>query len=238
MQKISVWAKHHQITARFYIACIRLLLAVLAYYVAVTLTQIKIFIPAAPVYAAALLLLVTGVLLYPVIANKKEFKYQFYVRQKFCDFIIPLSAAIVFITWVNNAGNTNASYASGKASIVIKPTAEQILKSGKTKETLTRQEKRILKKEFFHQLKIYAGAVLTGDKEKSAQAWKIILAIVGLVGLLFLLAALACSLSCNGSDAAAVIVGVLGLAGLIWGFIAILKAIKRGPKKKTENKAE
>lgn len=235
MLKISFWAKHHVTAARFYIVCIKIFAAFLAYFVAALLTQIEVFIPAAPAYATGIVLLLTGTILYPVILNRRH-----YIRQKLCDFIIPLSAVIVFITWVNNAGNTTTttSYAANSNSIVIKPTAQQILNSGKTKQLLTRQEKRILKKEFYKQLKVYAGAVLTGDKEKSGQAWKIILAIIGLLGLLYVVAALSCGIACSGSDAMAILVLVLGVAGVIWGFVAVLKAIKRGPKKKIENKEE
>lgn len=233
MLKISFWAKHHVTAARFYIVCIKIFTAFLAYFIADLLIQMQLFIPAAPAYATGIALLLTGILLYPVILKRRH-----YIRQKICDFIIPLSAVIVFITWVNNTGNTTASYAASSNSIVIKPTAQQILNSGKTKQTLTRQEKRILKKEFYKQLKVYAGAVLTGDKEKSGQAWKIILAIIGLLGLLYVVAALSCGIACSGSDVAAILVLVLGVAGAIWGFVAVLKAIKRGPKKKIENKEE
>ncbi len=222
-----------------YFITIRLLLAALAYYTGITLYKMQVTVPARLLYPAAVLLLVIGVLYYPSGIKKAVAKKLYYTRQKICDFILPLSAVLFFITWVNNADTVNTVNPSYGSSYIVKhPTAQQILNSGKTKETLTRQEKRILKKEFFKQLKIYAAATISGDKAKAGEAWKIVLAVIALVGLLYLLAALACSLSCNGSDAAAVIIGVLGLAGLIWGFIAVLKAIKRGPKNKPEKTTE
>ncbi|MEO7766600.1 MAG: hypothetical protein ABIS01_04205, partial [Ferruginibacter sp.] len=114
--------------------------------------------------------------------------------------------------------------------LIKSSTAQEILASGKTKGMLTHKEKRILKKEFYKQLKIYAAATISGDKETSGKAWKIALAIIAMVGLVFLLASLACTLSCNGSDVAAILVFVIGLSALIWGFVALMKRIKHGPK--------
>ena len=120
------------------------------------------------------------------------------------------------------------------------PSAEEILASlqYRDKSSLTRQEKRILKEEFKKQIKIYAVAKITGNKDGASKAVLIILTIIAAIGLLTLLAALACSLSCNGSDAAAVIVGVLGAAAIIWGTIVLVNRISRGPKKKSGNPTE
>lgn len=87
-------------------------------------------------------------------------------------------------------------------------------------------------------MKNYAAATVRGDKAASGEAWKIMLAIIGMIGLLFLLASLACSLSCSGNDTAAVLVGILGLVGIVWGFVALVKRIKRGPKTTTTNKEQ
>ena len=77
------------------------------------------------------------------------------------------------------------------------------------------------------QLKKLVTAKLSGDKEAGKRTGLIILAIIGALGLTLLLSSLVCSLSCGGSDAAAVIVGILGIAGIIWGTIALIKLIKR-----------
>ena len=73
---------------------------------------------------------------------------------------------------------------------------------------------------------------MKGNKDGDAKAGLIIVTIIAALGLLYLVAALACSLSCNGSDAAAVVVLILGLAAIIWGTIAVINRISRGPKKK------
>lgn len=238
MQKISFWASRHIAAARFYIVLIKLLLAVLSYYVGITIYKMQLVIPYQPVYAVAVLLLITGVLFYPCGKKTSVNRRWNYIRQKTGDFLLPLSAVLVFTTWVNNADTIYSSNSAYGSYSIKHPTAQEILNSGKTKETLTRQEKRILKKEFFKQLKTYAAASISGDKTKAGEAWKVVLAIIGMVGLLYLLAALVCNISCAGNDTAAVIIGVLGLVGIIWGFIAVLKAIKRGPKTKPKDKEE
>ena len=58
------------------------------------------------------------------------------------------------------------------------------------------------------------------------------------IGLLLLVGAIACELSCNGSDAAAIIVGVLGTAAIIIGLIAVLKAINRKQQRKAKENNE
>jgi hypothetical protein len=120
------------------------------------------------------------------------------------------------------------------------PTAEQILASLKyrDKSSLTRLEKRILKAEFKKQLKVWTLAKITGKKEEGDKAGLIILAIIGAIGLFFLVASLSCSLSCNGSDAAAVAVLLLGTAAIVLGLIAVIRSINRKKRKPVETKTE
>lgn len=236
MQKISIWARGHAVAARVYIVLIKLTLAALSYYVGISLYKMQLLLPVTAMFTIAGILLIAAVLLYPVRGKTVLPKNLYYIRQKACDLMLPLSAVMVFITWVNNADTINISTPAYGSRIIKYPTAQEILSSGKTKDELTKQEKRILKKEFFKQAKEYTVASISGDKAKAGEAWKILLAIIGMVGLLYLLAALACSLSCSGNDAAAVIVGVLGLVGIIWGFTALVKRIKHGPKTEVKTK--
>jgi hypothetical protein len=115
---------------------------------------------------------------------------------------------------------------------VTKPTAKQVLSSlsYRDKNSLSRLEKRILKKEFNHQLGVYAKSKLRGNNEKAEDAALIILTIVAALGLMALLAMLVCNLSCGGADAAAVLVGILGTAAIVWGVVVIIKRINRKSK--------
>jgi uncharacterized protein with PQ loop repeat len=137
------------------------------------------------------------------------------------------------ITWVNNLGKENSN-GIVFASSVIKPTeAQKILNSGKTKASLSRKEKRVLKKEFFKQLKIYVVSAARGDDSKTEKALSIMFAIILLVGLSALLGYLVCNLSCSGYETAAGLITVFGLIGIIGGFVLLLKAINRKYKKTT-----
>jgi uncharacterized membrane protein len=236
MRKISFWAKHHRFQAITFLVIIKLLLAYIAFYVGSSLLDLDIHIPFF-VFGIALFILVMAALIYPSRRFTRLSKNQFYIRQKSCDFIVAACSFLMIGTLVNNnlpLAGTTISLASNVTS--IQPTAEEILVSLKyrDKSTLTRQEKRILKEEFKKQLKVYAVAKVTGHTSDAGQAGLIILTIVAALGLLFLVASLACSLSCNGSDAAAVIVGVLGVALIVWGTIALIKRISKGPEKKKE----
>ncbi len=121
------------------------------------------------------------------------------------------------------------SAARGKDS-----TAEEIIRSLKYRSgnELTRPEKKILKHEFFKQLKFYVKAKAKGNNLVAAKAILIIITIVAAVGLAYLLAALACTLTCSGAEGLAVLVAIVGLAGIIIGSIALIRAILRMSKKK------
>ena len=71
---------------------------------------------------------------------------------------------------------------------------------------------------------------ITGDKTKKTLLS--ILTIIVALGVLFLIAALSCSIACSGSDAMALLVGVAGLAAVIVFTRLVLRRIKFGPKKK------
>jgi hypothetical protein len=230
MKNISYWASCHVKTARLLIICIKFLLAAIAYYTGIALYKMQIILPSNIIYSIsffALLIVIAG---YPSKRKTATTKKNIYIKQKICDFVLPLSSFLVIATMVNNSNVVPSSSGVYGSAVIKHPTAQQILASGKTKEALTGKEKRVLKKEFFKQLKNYAAATLSGDKDNAGKAWKIILAIIAAVGLLYLLAALVCSLSCGGSDALAILVGILGLAGIIWGLVALIKRIQHGPK--------
>ncbi len=231
MKKISFWAKNNIQTARYLIVFLRLVIIGLAILTGWNLASIDIYLPATDIYFWAFILLVVAVIIYPSKGKSARSKPRSYFRQKACDFVLPLCSFAVIATGVNAfempvlASNV---YGTG---IIKKPTAQQILASGKTRKMMTRAEKRILKKEFNRQLKRFAVAKITGDDETAGKAWKIALTIIAAVGLTFLLASLACTLSCNGSDAAAVVVIVFGVGAVVLAMILILKRIHRGPKK-------
>jgi hypothetical protein len=241
MRKISLWAKHHRFEAIAFIVIIKLLLAVIAFYLGSLLLELKFYIPFS-VFIIALTVLITAALLYPSRRLSRLSKKKFYIRQKSCDFLIATCSFVMIGTLVNNNLPVPGATISSASTVTTSttPTAEEILASlqYRDKSSLTKQEKRILKEEFKKQLNLFAKAKIAGNKKDGANALWIILTIIAALGLLYLVAALACSIACNGSDAAAIIVAVLGAAAVIWGAIAVIKRISRGPKNKKVDSPE
>ncbi|MEO6455612.1 MAG: hypothetical protein ABIN97_16140 [Ginsengibacter sp.] len=235
MKKISLWAKQHKSIARFLVVTIKLALAFMAYYLGDLFYKSQVHIPLTWVFIAAIIS-IGAAILYPSKKFNSLSKHQFYVRQKSCDFILAAGSFIIITTIVNNQATIKPSMVLGSIASTIKPArskARDILASlsYRDKSSLTRVEKRVLKKEFLKQLKIYAIAKVTHDKESANNALPIMLTIIAALGLFVLLASLACSLSCSGSETAAAIVFFLGLAGIIWGTVALIKHINKRQRK-------
>lgn len=240
MKQLSLWAKKNPRKARLIIIVSHLLILVLAWFTGSEISGLSDELPA---YLKIIFVLVfiIAAFTYPV---KKSTPGYSYAKQKTCDFLLALST-FGMVTGIAASGEISFGtlsplYASTPSAINNNkkdPTAEQILASLKHRDnsTLTRAEKRILKAEFKKQLKIWTLAKISGNKEKGGQAGLLILAIIGAVGLFYLVAALSCSLSCNGSDAAAIVVLLLGTAAIVLGLIAVIRSINRQKRKRIES---
>ena len=245
MRKIAAWGRANPWTARITLIVSRIILFWLAVYLGSVMIEEGYSISQSFLYLLAAVAIYCGIT-YPAKTTRKTDPF-FFRRQKIRDLLISVtcfgmimglvqdpSALMSPITGANAA--THSSISKGKE----KPTADEILASLKhrDKKTLTRQEKRILRQEFKKQLKIFAISNIRGDRPAKADAGLKILAIVAAIGLLLLVGAIACELSCNGSDAAAIIVGVLGTAAVIIGLVAVLKAINRKQQKQVKENNE
>ena len=238
MKSISRWAKNHVPQARILLVLIKTGLWILAIYLGLLITNMGYFTPGWFLYIIAALA-AYSFYSYP---HRQYTKHNFYRKQKTRDFLLGLCAFCII------AGVTNrldmplpqSGTIANASSIMHIGNAAQIITSleHRNKKTLSRKEKQILKKEFFQQVKVYAKATLLNDKAAKADSWKIILVIVAMLGLLYLIAGLACSLSCSGSEAAAAVLFILGFTAVIWGAAALFKRIKRGPPAKTTTAQE
>jgi len=244
MRTISNWARLHPATARILIILFHLTLGLIAYFLATELFKRNLILPGI-VSTVCILLFIASVLFYPDRIRGVKKTNAGFIRQKTCDFLLAFCGFVLAIFICNRVLFDQMPVTQPvQASIVIeKPLYKHAeskklldaLKSGEIdKKDLTRKEKRILKDEFKYQLGQFVDAKLHGDKARAGDAGLIILTIIGAGLLLYLVAALACTLSCNGSDAAALVVVLLGTAGIVFGLIAVLKAIKRKGRKKEE----
>jgi hypothetical protein len=246
MRHLSRWAKGHPIKARLIIISSHILFALLAYFIGNELRDLNVVFSSTVFFSISLLFIAVA-FVYP---HKKDKPVTFSIRytylfRKSCDLAVATCSFCLLCCLANNpplAVPVNDLYATNNSTvpaITEKPTAQEILSSlqYRDKKSLTRSEKRTLKKEFKHQLKVYAVAKVKGDSKTAGQALLILLAIIGAVGLLYLVAALACSLSCNGSDVAAVFVGVVGTIAVIWLLVYVIKQISH-PKKKNNTETQ
>lgn len=245
MIRLSRWAKRHAYKARFILVVGHALLILLACYLGQLLIDSNLLLPKIFFYGAVGLFLAAA-LFYPVAgkADRKKARLLF-ARRKTADFSLAL-AAFCMITGLANRpelsqGGLIPLYATSVIHPVkdkVTPTAAEILASlqYRDKSTLTRTEKKVLKKEFKVQLKNFVAAKLLGDKKAADNSGLILLTIIGAIGLFVLLGMLACNISCNGSTGGAVIVSILGSAAIILGMVLIFRGIRR--KKMNESKKQ
>jgi Na+/melibiose symporter-like transporter len=245
LKQISQWAYAHPKKALACIVAIKLILIFLSYYIGNYLKDSGyLFGPIIFIVVVTVCAIIA--FLYPRRKKWLPFQLYFYEKQKACDFLITL-CFFFMMCWLFNQERLPALQT---ISMAVAPTAhppagkpsraEEILNSlsSRDKSSLTRKEKRILKTEFKRQIGIFTKATVQGDKEKSGSSWRMILAIFAAVGLSLVLAALVCSLSCGGSDTAAVLVAVIGFAGIIIGLVYVIKGIKKREKKRQLKKKE
>ena len=247
MRKLSFWAKRNPWKSRIIITISHLLLMLLGWYTGTAIFAMDISLP---VYLLVFFILfyLAAVFVYPSKEEKKRNNRRWiYIKQKACDLSLAVAAYGMMVCISNQPGAFFKNFQTVSGSLILpssswegKPTAAAILESLKyrDKSTLTREEKRILKKEFKVQLKNFVVAELKGHKDEGGKTWLIILSIVAALGIAYLVGALACSLSCNGNDGAAILVIVLGSAAIGVGLYFLIKAIKRGPKKEPESKTD
>jgi len=247
MKKLSYWARFNPWKARAIILISHLLILLIGWYTGMALNKMNVIIPAATLFVFITFYFIS-VFMYPSKDEKRKYRAsRFYNRQKLCDLSLAASAWLMIICIANNknlqTGFLNYATAASIETSIVKPkpekqTAAEILESLKhrDKNSLTREEKRILKKEFKLQLKNYFTAKIKGNKKAEGDAGLIILSIVAALGLLYLVGALACSLSCNGSDAAAIIVALIGTAGIVIGLIFVIRSIKKKHRKEEQVK--
>ena len=226
MRNLSYWAKYHPVHARLIIAISHCLLACIAYFLG---SQLQTDLSALWMYLFIAVFFIARIT-YPSRQNRHNYRIR-----KWHDFVAAASGFFILIFFINQLDRPFSLHQNVQAAKRTEPTpykyteAKKLLEQFKTgeKTKFTTREKRIIKKEFKYQLGQYAKAKVTGKKANAEQVLLIILACIAAVGLLYLLAALACTISCNGYEALAVVVFLAGTAALVWGLIRIIRSINR-----------
>ena len=238
--KTSTWAKRNPWTTRILIVSSHLLLTLFAILLGLILTNLGISIPGY-IFLTACLMFSIGLIIYPMKAEKKVrySKIQFYQRQKLADLMLAGATFIMMLQLGNDYFNSElkpvqkvwsisaqACYVKvtqpeTEASAIENPTEKQV-----EKNITSRKEKRSTL-----QSKVKALLSPINMNSEGGKTGLGILLIIGSIGLLFLVVALACDLSCSGAEGAAVMVGILGGAAIIF---LLLKAFKMMGKKKSD----
>ena len=238
MRKISFWARDNKWSTRFIIIGIYVLLNVLGIASGWLLKDLQISIPHT-VFLFIIFLFLIGVLAYPLKENKKH-ESSFYIWQKTCDLILAFSSFCMIVYAGNNYNNlfNNNSTANAAVNSVSSLHGDSItrsyqsiasfnktLKDENGKSLQWKEKKKLLKK----QVKEIKAAK---DISQGGKIVLIFLSVLVALGLLFLLAALSCSIACNASGGLAVVVAVLGTTGIIILLAFVIRAITGKEKKK------
>lgn len=244
MKKISLWAKSHPWPARIIIVVSFILLNGLGIVTGLLLRDLQVILP-----SATLLFFVSlyagGVLFYPRKKNggHGQARSLFYRRQKTCDLLL-VGSTFLMIVYLGNHPRQIFNYPSpfssamASTSSLPKDSLNHAYKSGRDFMATVRDEKgKLLKwKERKKLLKTQIKAIRHDDDlSPGAKAALIILCVLVALGLSYLVASLACSLSCSGSEAGAVVVAIGGSALIIFLTIIAIRAIMGKKKKQIKN---
>jgi hypothetical protein len=142
-----------------------------------------------------------------------------YHRRKISDALLA-SISFCFIVLTGNHFSSGSQYQN------INPAQASSQISIQTIEKPSKEKKKAAKKFLRNLVKKYKHA---GDGEK---ALLIILTILVALIVVYLLAALSCSIACGGMEALAYVVFILGLGGIVFGVVKIIEKISRKSKKK------
>ena len=169
----------------------------------------------------------------------------FYAWQKSCDILVAAASFIMVIYVANKPETLFSGYQFVHAALISRTSlpADSIDKSYKSIKDFTSSMKdengNLLKwKERKKLLKTQLKAIRKADDmAKGEKAALIILSVIVAIGLLALVGSAACTLSCNGSNAAAILVAIGGSALVVWLLIFVIGRIN-GKKIKKRIKTE
>jgi len=236
MKKISTWAKNNKWFARILVIICHILLNVIGIITGILLNDLAINIPAFALPLFIIVLLI-GMIFYP---KKSEMSNQtsrnlFYIRRKRWDFMLAASTFLVILYMGNHFDNPLKNYPGIYAAASSLPgdsTVKSYKKIGEFSASLKDNDGKLLKwkerkKIMKEQLK---GIKNAGDLSKGEKVALTIVSILVALGLLYVVAGLACGLACNGADAAAWLVLIGGTAVVALLLVIAMRAIHSNRK--------
>lgn len=239
MRKFSAWGKSHKIAARLLIIFSFILLSILGIGSGVLLSGMEIELGSELIIACIVIYLIT-ILIYPFKKQPGSRTSNWrYARQKTCDGILAAVTYLMLIYLGNQPGaffNYGGSlYAATPMETIARDSGINQYKSiSAFNKSLRDSEGKLLKwKERKKLLKQQVRAIKKAkDMSQGTKVMLIILSCLVAAGLMLLVLSLSCELSCAGSEAAAVIVGIGGLALVALLLVVAIRAILGKKKKK------
>ncbi|HEV7332600.1 MAG TPA: hypothetical protein VGN63_16295 [Flavisolibacter sp.] len=243
MKTISYWARSHKAAARALLVLSYLLLNSIGWQMGVLLHDSGIlFSETALTITVAIYL--AGAVFYPAKRWKTVWgSNKYYIRQKTCDFLL-ISGTFAMIVYAGNraesfpssvaatAAVTSNSLAPGDSVKRHKSVAEfaSAMKDSKGRLLQWKERKKILKQQVNEIKK--APAMTSAER-----TFLTILFVLLAIGLEMGVLALSCSLSCSGSEGAALLVGVGGTALIIFLLVVVIRSLHKKKTVATTSKA-
>ena len=224
MKKLSFWAKNHKWQSWFIITFSYLLLIYLAVFLANVAFVAGLSLNLYSIFA----IIGIAVLLFEFYPLKNT-QFYTYKNRKRADlalvttgFLLVFSLFNTMITEYEPASTTTNPYAR---QTILKSSASSFENDSK----FTKVRKRIKRKSYQRTQQFKK---IWQDRSQAVQVLLIFSTILLTLVLGYLIAILACSLSCSGSGIAALIVLILGWSGIIVGAILLIRRIiKKGKNK-------
>lgn len=232
MKKISIWASQHKWLSRIIIIISYCLLNGIGLFLGDALHESDFVIPSLWVYTAGFLF-IGGCIIYPSKKEKARYK-NFYRQQKRTDFFL-VSLSFLLVICFGNHYNVQRAQTPFYFAYAVAAEVSSIKSTfiGETSIEPSPKKKTSLIKQWLKKLRENIRTIRSEYKDASPgkRTALIIVTLLVAILLLYVVAALSCSLACAGSDAAAVMVALLGTGLIVFFAVRVIKRINRGPEK-------
>lgn len=238
IKQLSFWAKKHKWPSRFIIVSSFIIMNILGIVTGYLFNSLNVTFSSLVLLLTILVFLIAW-LKYP--SRKKTTnaieKDRSYIMQKTCDMVLIGTTFMMFVYFghrqtspinyfvpTSSAANTFSLPKDSSKTYKSLEEFKKMLSDENGKPLKLKERKKLLK----NQIKAIKNA---DDLSTGGKIALITLCILLALVLAYGVAALACSLSCSGAEGAAVVVAILGLAGIILLTVFLIRSILRKTKK-------
>lgn len=237
-KQLSFWAREHKWSSRFIIVFSFIIMNMLGIITGLLFSDLNVIFSA---WFILLSMFVFGItwLKYP--AKRQNNTYAF---RKTCDVVLISSTFLMFMYFGNRQVMPISSSVFSASAVTSSSLPKDSTKTYKSleefKKSLQDENGKPLK--FKERKKLLKQQIKAIKKDKTmsdgGKVGLIILCVLLALILAYGVAALSCSLSCSGSEGAAVVVAVLGLAGIALLTFFLIRSIVRKSRKEKEKEVK